>query len=439
MTTRTYKEGQADAYESFLFLKTRFPKAFFFQVMGEKGPKLSVIGLKAYKTLKNQDNILEGLSQVLKENQKPANFPFEHGGAFGCLGHEIITLIEPTLKKSGYLKDASADAEIMLVKDLVVFEHEKNEVHITTNDLDVDLTDLRTSEQKLTKTHSIDFGLMTAHLGKETFLDGVKTIKEHIRQGNIFQAVLSERFEKKIESSPLNVFQKVRSLGKSAYSFYFDFEDSAFFGSSPESFLTIHNDSLTTHPIAGTRPRGKDEANDLVMEEELKNCPKEAAEHLMLVDLARNDLGRVSEPKTVKVSAFRTLLRLPNVMHLVSEVVGTKRKTSTAVEAFKACFPAGTLSGAPKVRALEILSQIETRPRGFYGGAVVAFDFGGNLESCIAIRSIEVKNQVAILRAGAGIVADSVPEKEYEEIEHKLKGMMQALSAAEASLYDHSY
>lgn len=429
MGIQTYNLENIDAYESFLSLKQRFPKAFFFEV----NDRLSVIGLQAYEVVYGDAEILNTLSKILSDNNKPGTIPFENGGAFGCIGHEVVSIIEPTLKNSGYLKHASIEAEIMLVKELVIFEHENKVVHFNTT-LDVSISDLRSSVKKDTTKGPVEFEYMTSNLGKETFLKSVTKIKEHIKQGDIFQAVLSERFERKISSTPLNLYKKVRNLGPSAYSFYFDFKSSSFFGSSPESFLTIHGDCMTTHPIAGTKPRGIDAQSDALLEKELKNCSKEAAEHLMLVDLARNDLGRVANTNSVEVVKFRTLLKLPNVMHLVSEVIGKKRISSSAVDAFKACFPAGTLSGAPKVRALEILSKIETRPRGFYGGAVVAFDFGGNLESCIAIRSIEVKDSTAILRAGAGIVADSIAEKEYEEIQHKLKGMMTAITASETSL-----
>jgi anthranilate synthase component 1 len=452
LQTQTFSQTNQDPFKSFLSLKTKFPKAFFFQVMGTQGPKLSLIGLLPFEIIKSlgpkivvqreneilelDQDILSYLSMVLTQEYKKTKFPYEHGGAFGCLGHEIITLIEPKLKNSGYLKDFPMEAEIFLTKDLVIFEHEKKVIHFVTQDLTIELDDLMADSEPLTMapSHSVDFKTLKAHLGHETFLSGVAKIKEHISLGNIFQAVLSERFERTVISSPVAIFQEVRRLGKSAYSFYFDFEASSFFGSSPESFLMIEENAMTTHPIAGTRPRGTNVEHDLEMEKELKVCSKEAAEHLMLVDLARNDLGRVSQKGTVKVSVFRTLLKLPSVMHLVSEVTGLKKIETNAVEAFKACFPAGTLSGAPKVRALEILSEVETRSRGFYGGAVVAFDFGGNLESCIAIRAIEVKNTTAILRAGAGIVADSDPESEYLEIQHKLKGMMMAINNSEASV-----
>jgi anthranilate synthase component 1 len=225
----------------------------------------------------------------------------------------------------------------------------------------------------------------------------------------------------------------VKTRCPSDYSFYFDFKESAFFGASPETLVKVKAGILETHPIAGTRPRGCDEKDDLLLERQLKRSTKEGAEHLMLVDLARNDLGRVSKAGTIKVEIFRKILRLSNVMHLVSVVKGEKKSDKTDLEALSACFPAGTLSGAPKVRAMEILSGLESQPRGFYGGAVVAFDHGGGFDSCIAIRAVEIKDQTVILRAGAGIVADSQPEKEYQEIKHKLKALLSAVKAAEES------
>ena len=244
---------------------------------------------------------------------------------------------------------------------------------------------------------------------------------------------MSERFEFKTKALPLNVYAMVKTRCTSDYSFYFDFKESAFFGASPETLVKVRDGILETHPIAGTRPRGCDEKIDILLERQLKRSTKEGAEHLMLVDLARNDLGRVSKPGTINVEIFRKILRLSNVMHLVSVVKGEKKSDKSDLEALKACFPAGTLSGAPKFRAMGILSKLESRPRGFYGGAVVAFDHGGGFDSCIAIRAVEIKDQVVILRAGAGIVADSQPEKEYQEIKHKLKALLSAVKAAEES------
>ena len=276
-----------------------------------------------------------------------------------------------------------------------------------------------------------NFDELESTMGEEAFHQNVKQIKAHIKAGDIFQAVLSERFEFKINASPLNVFAVIKTKCPSAYSFYFDFKQSSFFGASPETLVKLKDEILETHPIAGTRPRGIDDKDDLLLERQLKRSSKEGAEHLMLVDLARNDFGRVSKTGTIKVEIFRKLLRLSNVMHLVSIVKGEKSTDKTDLEALSACFPAGTLSGAPKVRAMEILAGLESRPRGFYGGAVVAFDHGEGFDSCIAIRSVEMKEQVVILRAGAGIVADSQPDKEYQEIKHKLKALLGAVKAAD--------
>lgn len=431
---------QFDPFETYLALKAKYPQAFFFQVNDDGNAKLTLIGLRPYEVIcaSDHEDVLSHLARRLKENHKEAvNFPYEFGGAFGCLGHEIVKFIEPSLKDSGYMKEMKdVEAQVYLVKELIVFDHLKKLIHFT-KECSAGVTDLRvrvSSPYQYNKVQECDPSLFEPHLSQAVFTKGVAKIKEHIKQGDIFQAVLSERFERKIVSSPLQIFSKLRTAHVSAYSFYFDFKTSSFFGSSPESLLNIHNNVMETHPIAGTRPRGYTVADDKLQENQLKRSVKEAAEHLMLVDLSRNDLGRVAVPGSVEVKGFRTLLKLPHVMHLVSIVTGVKRSGLSALDAFKASFPAGTLSGAPKIRAMDIIANIETRPRGFYGGAVVAFDFGGNLESCIAIRSVEVKDQTAILRAGAGIVADSRAYKEYEEILHKCKSLMMVIDASECEV-----
>jgi anthranilate synthase component 1 len=439
-----------DPLKTFLSLKRKHPEAFLFE-----SNDLTIIGLNYEEVLrlvgekvtciKNglteemKVSFLEVLSQKLERlDQKQGNFPYEHGGAFGCLGYEIVSMLEPRLKKAGYFQKIAAEdevlAEIFFSKNLIIFNHEKNKVHFALTSLVVDASEF---EKKDSSSHaasiviSENFDELESTMGEEKFQQNVKQIKSHIKVGDIFQAVLSERFEFKISASPLNVFASIKKKCPSAYSFYFDFKQSSFFGASPETLVKLKEGILETHPIAGTRPRGSDEKDDSLLERQLKRSSKEGAEHLMLVDLARNDLGRVSKAGTIKVEIFRKLLRLSNVMHLVSVVKGEKSSDKTDLEAMSACFPAGTLSGAPKVRAMEILAGLESRPRGFYGGAVVAFDHGIGFDSCIAIRSVEMKEQVVILRAGAGIVADSQPEKEYQEIKHKLKALLGAVKAAE--------
>jgi anthranilate synthase component 1 len=440
-----------DPVKTFISLKQKHPNAFLFE-----SNELTIIGLDHEEVLRLvgdqvissrdgvtqelTDNFLDYLSMKLESlGEVKGTFPYEHGGAFGCLGYEIVSMLEPKLKKVGYFEKLSGSsevlAEIFFSKNLIIFEHDKNKIHVASK-LKVMLEEFEVRDHlacEIPVVISEDFEGTKSLMGGVKFQNNVKKIKSHIKAGDIFQAVLSERFEFKTNASPLNVYAMVKTRCPSDYSFYFDFKEGAFFGASPETLVKVKAGILETHPIAGTRPRGCDEKDDLLLERQLKRSTKEGAEHLMLVDLARNDLGRVSKAGTIKVEIFRKILRLSNVMHLVSVVKGEKKSDKTDLEALSACFPAGTLSGAPKVRAMEILSGLESQPRGFYGGAVVAFDHGGGFDSCIAIRAVEIKDQTVILRAGAGIVADSQSEKEYQEIKHKLKALLSAVKAAEES------
>ena len=437
-----------NAGDVFLGLKVLFPRAFFFE-----SAQLSVIGLDYDEVLRLRGAQVEvtrgGLTQVCEEDfltvvqtrlsefpSKAASFPYEFGGVFGCLGYEVMGLIEPKLQKQGYFRDLSQGtevlAEVFVSHNVIVFHHATNQIHFALRDHQLGLADLPTRRHRgPARVLSNEVEEALKNHGTAKFLRAVQSIKSHIQQGNIFQAVLSQRFEVAVETSAIVLFESVRALCPSSYSFYFDFKESQFFGASPETLLKIEDGELETHPIAGTRPRGQSAVLDRALETELLSDEKEAAEHLMLVDLSRNDIGRVAQAGSVRVAAFRELMHLPNVMHLISVVRGTKKIEKTDLAALCSCFPAGTLTGAPKLRAMEVLAELESRPRGFYGGAVVAFDFAGGLDSCIAIRSVEVKHGQAILRAGAGIVADSTPEAEYQEIIHKLRGLVCALQSAE--------
>jgi anthranilate synthase component 1 len=272
---------------------------------------------------------------------------------------------------------------------------------------------------------------MTPTLGKERFLAAVRKLKEHIRAGDIFQAVLSETFHVKTAASPARLCRLLAGLGAPPYLFWLKDGQRHLIGASPERLIKVENGRALNCPIAGTRPRGATRAKDLAFERALLKSPKERAEHLMLVDLARNDLGRVSAPGTVKVRDFLSVRRFPNVMHIVSEVEGVLERGKTAWQALAASFPAGTVSGAPKVRAMELLSGFEISPRGFYAGAVLQHDFSGNLDSCITIRAMGLEKGTARLQAGAGIVADSNPEREHQEILNKLLSLRRALVLAE--------
>jgi anthranilate synthase component 1 len=269
--------------------------------------------------------------------------------------------------------------------------------------------------------------------GRAAYMRGVEKIKEHIRAGDIFQAVLSDDFHARVAAGPIAAYRAIRAANPTPYLFLLMGGDDAVMGASPERLVRVVRGRARNCPIAGTRPRGKTAAQDRALERELRGSEKEKSEHLMLVDLARNDLGRVCAPGSVKVERFMFTRRFSNVMHLVSEVEGKLDAGKTAWDALCASFPAGTVSGAPKVRAMEILARLERKPRGFYAGAVIQHDFSGNMDSCLALRSLSLsKGGKARLQAGAGIVVDSDPAAEYQEVQHKLAGLRRALGALAA-------
>jgi anthranilate synthase component 1 len=263
---------------------------------------------------------------------------------------------------------------------------------------------------------------------RQCYMDGVNKVRERIIAGDILQGVLSRRVTLRTTIPPLEAYRHLRTSNPSPYLFFLDFDDYAIFGSSPEVHVKVKDGYAEIHPIAGTRRRGKNEEDDLRMEEELKADEKERAEHLMLVDLARNDLGRVSEPGTVQVTSFMEVERYSHVMHLVSRVRGKLADRSSA-EVIRATFPAGTVSGAPKLKAMEIIDSLEPLPRGFYAGLVGYFEPGGQLDTCITIRAALQRGETITLQAGAGIVYDSAPEREYEETGEKLGALLSAIEA----------
>ncbi len=273
-----------------------------------------------------------------------------------------------------------------------------------------------------------------SNLTQERFERMVRTAKEHIAAGDIYQVVLSQRFEAELAADPFTVYRALRHVNPSPYMYFLRVGDRSIVGSSPELLVRVEGRKVQTHPIAGTRPRGSTDDEDLRMAEELKRSEKERAEHVMLVDLGRNDLGRVCEFGTVRVPQYMTLERYSHVMHLVSTVEGTLAEDSDHLDALVACFPAGTVSGAPKIRAMQVLAELEPSRREIYAGAVGYIDFAGNLDFCIAIRTITMRNGRARVQAGAGIVADSNPAAEYEETRDKAKALLQALTMAEAGL-----
>jgi anthranilate synthase component 1 len=269
---------------------------------------------------------------------------------------------------------------------------------------------------------------------KESFEKAVVKCQEYINAGDIFQIVLSQRLETETKAKPFDIYRTLRVVNPSPFLFFLRFDELCLIGSSPEIMVRVEERHVTIRPLAGTRPRGKNEEEDKVLAQDLISDPKERAEHIMLVDLGRNDVGRIAEFGTVKISDVMTVEKYSHVMHLCSTVEGTLKKEMTALDALKSCLPAGTLSGAPKVRAMEIIDDLEPHKRGPYGGAVGYIDFSGNMDTCIALRTMVLVGQKAYLQAGAGVVADSDPAKEYEETLNKAKGLLRALEIAEKQL-----
>jgi anthranilate synthase component 1 len=272
---------------------------------------------------------------------------------------------------------------------------------------------------------------LKSNFKKKDFLEAVKKIKNYVTAGDVIQAVISQQFEIKTNAHPINVYRLLRVNNASPYMFYINTRRCTLVGSSPELHVRLEGNNVEVRPIAGTRKRGKTPEKDLRLEQDLKNDPKELAEHIMLVDLGRNDVGRVAITGSVKVTELMTIERYSHVMHIVSNVIGKLEAGNDAFDVLKASFPAGTVTGAPKIRAMEIIEELETTKRGPYAGCVGYFGFSGNMDTCITIRTIVFKNKTAYIQAGAGIVADSDPEKEYMETVNKAKGMLKAVEIAE--------
>ena len=383
---------------------------------------------------------------------EPADFPLS-SGLVGFVGWELTTLIEklPASKEADYELPLYGFNQF---SELVVLDHQKSELILVSV---VFADGQQPLEQKLTQAEQA-LDLLEAEISKPTpvklseprwpepeftqrttkpdFLSAVEKAKHHVRLGDVFQVVISQRFDQKVEADSLDVYRALRALNPSPYMYLTRWSDEHgefdIVGSSPEALVKVSGTSVITHPIAGSRPRGKDTATDLKLAEELAADAKEKSEHLMLVDLARNDLLKVCEPTSLRVSEFMEIHRFSHIMHLVSTVEGELRRDSSAVQAMLATFPAGTLSGAPKPRALEIIHELEPAARGLFGGVVGYFDFQGNADLAIAIRTALIRDGIARVQAGAGIVLDSVPESEYQETISKATVVLRAIAAANA-------
>jgi len=400
--------------------------------------------------------ILEGdnLPQVLKARLaafKPyeaPGLPRFGGGFVGYMGYNCAAAVEKVPVKANPF--GLPDASLCRFDNLVVFDHVESRVVLIANGVLEDHASPREAHAnacaRLERLSEIvrTAGAVSLETNggqlpepdqetRQAFLDGVARAKQHIVDGDIFQVVLSIQQQIPFGGDPFDVYRLLRMSNPSPYHFFLEQEDAIVLGASPELLARVEGRQLEVRPIAGTRPRGKNEAEDQALREELLADAKEAAEHVMLVDLGRNDVGRVSNYGSVQVAAYRTIESYSHVMHIVSAVTGTLRDDMHPVDAFFATFPAGTVSGAPKIRAMEIIHELEPAARGVYSGAVGYFDYRGNTDTCIAIRSAVFRDGIAQVQAGAGIVADSVPEKEFDECRHKMASLKAAIGAAKGT------
>lgn len=398
------------------------------------------------------DNPSAYLRQILKDHKSP-RFPYLPsftGGLVGYFSYDYLGYSEPAVRTRAEDTEAFKDVDLMLFDKVIAFDHFRQKIILIANmllgagDGQALKTEYNRAVMALKQMRALLYtgekkeepgGRLTGEIRplfeKQEFCSMVEQAKHHIREGDIFQIVLSNRLAAPFEGSLLNTYRVLRTINPSPYMFYFSGTDVEVAGASPETLVKLEDGVLHTFPLAGTRPRGKTEEEDRALEQELLSDEKELAEHNMLVDLGRNDLGKISRFGTVQVEKFHSIERFSHVMHIGSTVRGEIRRDCDALDAVEAVLPAGTLSGAPKIRACQLIGELEDNKRGIYGGAIGYIDFTGNMDTCIAIRIAYKKNGRVFVRSGAGIVADSVPEKEYQECINKAGAVMDALKAAE--------
>jgi len=455
---------------AFLAIAQKEPHAFLLESIerGEQIGRYTFLGVAPYMRVKSvqgkvsiergrrresvTDDIFRVAKQLLREH-RPASVPGLPPFMAGAVGYFAYDVVRQLENIGSHAKDdlSVPDAELMFFDRLLVFDHLRHQIHIVAaadvrseaprRAYDRALRDIERLERKLVRGFSPALwrkstkakpGKLKVHFctKREEHMRRVELCKEYIAAGDIFQVVLSQRLEFNPEVAPFDLYRALRQVNPSPYLYFLKNGDSHILGSSPEMLVRVTGRKLEYRPIAGTHPRGKDEAEDARLESLLRNDEKERAEHVMLVDLGRNDLGRVSEYGSVKVKDLMFVERYSHVMHLVSALEGTLRKDLDALDAFAACFPAGTLSGAPKVRAMQIIEELEPTRRGVYGGSVFYADFAGNLDSCIGIRTMLMQGKKAYLQAGGGIVADSDPATEFQESMNKAGALLRAVELA---------
>ena len=450
------------------------PFSYLFESVegGEKWARYSLIGLPSstvIKVYKNEIQIYED-GQIVEEvtSQDPLKFLEEYqeninvklndelpaftGGLVGYLGYDCIRYIEPKLSSSN-LPDplGTPDALFMLSEEVAVFDNLNNKLHLIVLSKSESEKDIARAEERLRDlSDKLNHPLIPENseeitdpatekdfisgFGEKEFKQSVEKIKEYIKAGDVMQVVCSQRMSVPFTSDPVELYRSIRHLNPSPYLYYLNLDEFHIVGSSPEILARLEDGEVTVRPIAGTRRRGRNEQDDIAMEEEMVNDPKEIAEHLMLIDLGRNDVGRIAEAGTVEVTQKFGVERYSHVMHMVSNVRAKLRKGLKAMDVFRATFPAGTLSGAPKIRAMEIIDEFEPVKRGIYGGAVGYFSWQGNMDMAIAIRTAIIKDEVLYIQAGGGFVADSDPELEWKESLNKARAIFKAVEMVQQKL-----
>ncbi len=391
-------------------------------------------------TTENPTAVLRQILAEYKSPRIPGMPPFT-GGLTGYFSYDYLGYAEPTVRRKTEDTEHFKDVDLMLFDKVIAFDNFRQKIILIANvrldegdagyhRAEMELNELRRLIMEGAEAKEVPgrlTGEITPLFDRDTFCSMVEKARYYIKEGDIFQVVLSNRLSAPYEGSLLNTYRVLRTVNPSPYMFYFSGTDVEVAGASPETLVRLENGVLHTFPLAGTRPRGKSREEDLHLEEELLQDEKELAEHNMLVDLGRNDLGKISRFGSVQVEKFHEVLRFSHVMHIGSTVRGEIREDKDALDAIEAVLPAGTLSGAPKIRACQLIGEMENNKRGIYGGAIGYIDFAGNMDTCIAIRIAYKKNGKVFTRSGAGIVYDSVPEKEHEECLNKARAVLNAL------------
>ena len=451
-----------------------FPYSYLFESVegGEKWGRYSIIGLPAKKIISvtgekvkitenskliDEYNTSDPLKEIekIQQSYKVAQIegmPRFSGGLVGYFGYETIRYIEPRLNKNNKEDPiGSPDILLMVSDEVVVFDNlsgklfiivhadpKKNDAYSNAlqrlDDISGMLRDNQTNKSQSDNSRDVDENDFVSGFTQKNYEKAVNTIKNYIINGDAMQVVLSQRLSIPFQSKPINLYRALRSLNPSPYMYFLDLEDFQIVGSSPEILVRLEDNIVTVRPIAGTRPRGKTKSEDLALEKDLLEDPKELAEHLMLIDLGRNDLGRVADMGSVNLTDKMIIERYSHVMHIVSNVTGELKKGMNAMDVLRSTFPAGTVSGAPKIRAMEIIDELEPVKRGVYSGAVGYISWNGNMDTAIAIRTAVIKDKTLHIQVGAGIVADSIPKNEWDETMNKGRAIFKAVSLVEKGL-----